>query len=67
MKNFLLQNQNVVSSRPASPKLQRGGKLDISESVGVEGIEPSTSFLSGMRSTTELHARIFLFQHRKIG
>ncbi len=24
--------------------------------VGMEGIEPSTSFLSGTRSTTELHA-----------
>lgn len=24
----------------------------------MEGIEPSTSFLSGTRSTTELHARI---------
>ena len=26
--------------------------------VGVEGIEPSTSVLSGQRSTTELHAQI---------
>ena len=26
--------------------------------VGMEGIEPSTSVLSGQRSTTELHARI---------
>ena len=26
--------------------------------VGADGIEPSTSFLSGMRSTTELRARM---------
>ena len=26
--------------------------------VGTEGIEPSTSFLSGMRSATELRARL---------
>ena len=33
--------------------------------VGVEGIGPSTSFLSGTRSTTEPHARslIFLFKY----
>ena len=31
--------------------------LNRSKVVGVEGIEPSTSFLSGMRSTTEPHAQ----------
>ena len=28
--------------------------------MSVDGIEPSTSVLSGQRSTTELHARVIL-------
>ena len=34
------------------------------EAVGVEGIEPSTSVLSGQRSTTELHTRVKLPSRR---
>ena len=30
------------------------------QKVSVEGIGPSTSVLSGQRSTTELHARVIL-------
>ena len=34
--------------------------------VRVEGIEPSASVLSGQRSTTELHARIYFFAAEKL-
>ena len=33
--------------------------------MGVEGIEPSTSVLSGLRSTTELYAQIFCKYNQK--
>ena len=63
--SFLLLTESEISFCPEKsvrfgrrdpPKAGRG--IDFSNVVRVEGIEPSTSVLSGQRSTTELHSHI---------
>ncbi len=39
-------------------------KIFVYQNMGVGGIEPPTSVLSGLRSTTELHTQKFLFVWR---